>query len=388
MDKVDWDPGARQSAPERMAQMDETRRRCPVAFSDRNGGSYDVMKYEDLTRIALDPQTFCNSGQPRYSRPLPPLEYDPPEHTAYRALLQRFFAPPRIRVLEPIVREAARTLLAPLLANGGGDFASDFSYPLPVFGLCALLGIPSGDWNEIKAWSEHTLHADSSNPEERKLAVAGHERILDYARAIIADRRANPRSPEDDITSALLAARIDERPLDDDLMAHTLRIFISAGHNSTTSAIGNCLLYLAQNPADQQRLREEPARIAPAVEEVLRLDTPVQEMPRWTTREVEVRGRRLPAGARIGMFWASGNRDEEVFPNAGTYDIDRKPNRHLTFGHGVHMCIGAPMARMEIRVALEELLAGAKSFVIAGVVERPPFHRMGVVALPLQTEKA
>ncbi len=382
--RPDWDPTAPKDVPTRIAQMNDTRATCPVAHMNRNGGSYALLRYDDLTAAARDPETFSNAGAPRYDKPLPPLEYDPPAHPAYRALLQGFFTPPRVRALEPRVRESAIDLLQPLLANGGGDFAKLYSYPLPVLGLCALLNVPAQDWSDIKAWAEHTLLQDSDDPAERAFAGASHERILVYARALLAERRTNPRPPEDDIASALIAARIDGEPLDDEFMALTLRILISAGHNSTTSAIGNSILHLARNLEDQDKLRADPELIPLAVEEFLRLETPVQEMPRWTTKPVSIAGREIPAGARIAMFWASGNRDEAAFPDTERCILDRRPNRHLAFGHGIHTCLGAPMARMEIRVALEELLARTTRFEIAGDVQRAEFHRMGVVALPLK----
>lgn len=381
--KPDWDPAEASDVATRVAQMNNIRQRCPVAYTRRGGGYYAVMRYDDITAIARDTATFSNAGGSRYVSSLPPLEYDPPQHGFFRSLLQPFFAPPRINALETRVRESARALLQPLLADGAGDFARGFSYPLPVLGLCALLNVAASDWASLKAWSEHTLLRDSDDPAERAIADDGHERILVYARGVIAERCASPLPVEQDITSALLAARIGGTPLDHELVALTLRIPISAGHNSTTSAIGNSLLHLGQHRHDQARLRKDPSLIPVAVEEFLRLDTPVQEMPRWTTRPVSIAGRSIPKGARLGMFWASGNRDPAAFPEPDSCIIDRRPNRHLAFGNGIHTCLGAPMARMEIRVALEEMLAATAHFAVAGQVKRAQFHRMGVVSLPL-----
>jgi cytochrome P450 len=385
---ADWDPRDPKSVPDRQAQLNEVRARCPVPWSSRHGGEWSLLRYDDLIAAAMDAETFSNAGASRYAKPLPPLEFDPPAHTAYRRLLAGFFTPPRVRLLEEKVRQAAIDLLAPLIEAGGGDLAKGYSYPLPVFGLCALLGVPSEGWPDIKAWSENTLLRDSDDPAEQAIADAGHERILAYAAEMIADRRARPRDPAQDITAALLAARIDGEPMDDDLIARTLRIFISAGHNSTTSGLGNSLLRLAENQEAQSLLRAEPERIPAAVEEFLRLEAPVQEMPRWARRDVEIRGRLIKAGERIAMFWGAGNRDEAAFPEAAECVLDRKPNRHLTFGQGPHTCLGAPMARMEIRVGLEELLARTSRFELAGEVERANFHRMGVVRLPAKLTPA
>ena len=380
--EIDWDPTEPLTVEDRLAQMAQTRARCPVAFAGRHGGQWDLLRYEDIVAVAADPARFSNAGASRYNRPLPPLEFDPPMHAEYRRLLAVFFALPRMQALEVKVRAVAVGIIERLVADGAGDLAKELSYPLPVMGLCALLNISSEHWREIKIWSENTLLMDSDRQSDRELAIAGHEKIIAFAGTMIEERRRNPMSAQDDITSALLAARIGGAAMDDDLIARTLRILISAGHNSTTSAIGNSLLYLMQHPQSQEQLRQNPKLIPAAIEEFLRCDTPVQEMPRWATQDVTIGGRRIAAGDRIGMFWAAGNRDERAFSQADQYILDRKSNRHLAFGRGIHTCLGAPMARMEIRVALEEMLARTEAFGSAGAAERAKFHRMGVVSLP------
>jgi len=380
---VDWNPAEPLGVADRLAQMAATRARCPVAFAGRHGGQWDVLRYDDIVAIAQDPQKFSNAGASRYDRPLPPLEFDPPLHGEYRRLLAVFFSLKRVQELEIKVRPIAIELIDELIARGQGDLAKELSYPLPAIGLCALLNISSEHWRDIKTWSENTLLMDSDDEADRALARAGHERIIAFAHTMIEQRRRVPMRPEDDITSTLLTARCGGESMDDDLIARTLRILISAGHNSTTSAIGNSLLFLAEHPEAQDLLRKDPARLPAAIEEFLRWDTPVQEMPRWARQDVTLGGQHIIAGERIGLFWAAGNRDEEAFSNPDTCILDRKPNRHLAFGRGIHTCLGAPMARMEIRVALEEILARTTSFTLNGSVERAKFHRMGVVALPV-----
>ena len=385
---IDWDPAEPQSVGDRLTQMTETRARCPVAFAGRHGGQWDLLRYDDIVAAATDPARFSNAGASRYDKPLPPLEFDPPLHGEYRRLLAVFFVPKRIQALETKVRGVAAEVIEGMLARGAGDLAKELSYPLPAIGLCALLNIPDEHWREIKTWSENTLLMDSEHEADHEVARAGHQKIIAFAKTMIEQRRRAPMASDEDITSALLAARCGGEEMDDDLIARTLRILISAGHNSTTSAIGNSLLYLAQHPEAQDRLRKDPALLPTAIEEFLRCDTPVQEMPRWARQEVTLGGRCIAAGDRIGMFWAAGNRDESAFPQAEKYILDRKPNRHLAFGRGIHTCLGAPMARMEIRVALEEMLKRTKSFSLNGAVERAKFHRMGVVSLPARLIRA
>jgi cytochrome P450 len=380
---ADWNPADPVTVRDRLEQMAEMRDRCPVAWASRHGGQWDVLRYEDIVETTLNPDLFGNSMQTRYSAALPPLEYDPPEHRDIRRLLAVFFTPKRLKELEPRLRQLCSEMLQPMIEDGKGDLAQGLSYPLPVLALCALLNIPDENWSDIKAWSENTFLMDSEDAGHRVIATSSHETIIAFAHTMIDDRRRNPRDPEEDITSALLSARPSGMPMDDDTIARALRLLISAGHNSTTSGIGNSLLRLAENAGDQSRLRLDPGLIPTAIEEFLRLDTPVQEMPRFAKAATTIRGQEIAAGDRLGMFWASGNRDENAFPEADHCMLDRRPNRHLAFGNGIHTCLGAPLARLEMRIALEEILARTSSFELAGTPVRAAFHRMGVTSLPV-----
>ena len=380
----DWNPAQPMDVEQRLAQMKTTRETCPVAWASRHGGQWDVLRYDDIVAVTSNPDGFSNCLRTRYDKALPPLEYDPPEHRDFRRLLAVFFSPKRLAALEPRIRAAARRLLAPFLDRGEGDLAQGYSYPLPVIGLCALMDIDEAHVADIKTWSETTFLMDSEEAGHRAIAVEAHERIITFALDMIEDRRRHPRSPEEDVTAAILSARPNGKPLDDDTIARTLRLLISAGHNSTTSAIGNFILHLAENPEDQDRLRRSPDLLPAAVDEMLRLDTPVQEMPRFAKSDAVVGGREIAAGERLGMFWASGNRDPDAFPDPDRFSLERRPNRHLAFGNGIHTCIGAPMARLEMRIAVEELFAATRRFELAGEPERASFHRMGVTSLPVR----
>jgi cytochrome P450 len=379
---ADWNPGQYLDIEERMAHMKEMRERCPVAYTDRGSGGWGLLRYEDIKAAVLDSDTFINGAAPRHGHALPPLEVDLPEHREYRRLLTPFFTARRMQELEPRIRQFAIDLLEPVLKRDVADLARELAYPLPVLSLCAVLGFGADRWAEIKAVSEDTLLVESALPEERERARVSHQQLLALARELVSDRRQRPRDANEDLPSAILAATIGGQPIDVELAAGMLRLLISAGHNSTTSGLGNALLHLAENPDSQQRLRANPALIPAAIEEILRFDTPVQAMPRHAARDVTLHGRTIRAGEKVDMFFASANRDASVFPEPDRCLLDRQPNRHLTFGHGIHLCIGAPMARMEIRVALEELLARTRSFVRSGKVLRTPFHRVGVQSLP------
>lgn len=384
---ADWNPGEPGTLEERMRRQSETRERCPVAWADFHGGTWSVLRYADITRVALDTETFSNAARPRYGVSLPPLEVDPPQHRTYRKALQPFFTPERAKTIEAQIRPQAVAIIERLVARGAADLARDLAYPVPAFGLCALIGAPASDWGDIKAWSENTLLMDSSDARDRALAAQSHESLMSYSRAMVADRRRAPRDPADDLTSALMATSVDGTLVDDETTAKTLRLLFSAGHNSTTSGLGNALVHLAENQADQETLRADPAMLTTAVEEFLRLYTPVQEMPRVATRDVELGGRDVRKGERLGLFWSSANRDPAAFAEPETCRLDRTPNRHIAFGHGIHTCLGSPMARMEMRLVLAELLARTRRFEIAGPIKRPPFHRIGVDSLPARLFK-
>lgn len=380
----DWDPSEHFDIDARMAHMKEIRERCPVPYTDRAGGSWGLLRYDDIVKATTDPENFRNGGAPRHGQALPPLEVDPPVHREYRRLLTPFFTGKQMQALEPQVRKFSQDLLTPMVARGEGDLAREFSYPLPVLSLCAVLGFGADRWEEIKRVSEDTLFVESADATERERARVSHEALLELARELIADRRANPQDVETDMPSAILAATIEGKQISDDNAAGMLRLLISAGHNSTTSGLGNVLLHLANNVEDQQRLRENPAAIPPAIEEILRFDTPVQAMPRRAGKTLVLNERTIETGEKIDMFWAAANRDESAFPDPDRCILDRKPNKHLTFGHGIHLCIGAQMARLEIRVAVEELLKQTASFWVDGKVERTRFHRVGVNTLPVR----
>jgi cytochrome P450 len=382
----DWDPGALTSVPDRMQQLSEMRSRCPVAYTARGAGYWTLLKHADVLAAALDTQTFSNGGSPRHGVRLPPLEVDPPEHREFRSILNPFFMPKRVHALEPRVRAIADRLLEPLIASTGGDLAKEFSYPLPVLTVCALLDLDEALWPEVKRLSEESLAVESYDPAERDRAKAAHLKLMAYAREVIRERKNTPRDPASDIASAIVAAKIGDLPLDDETGAGIIRLLISAGHNSTTSGLGNALLYLAQHADAQQRLRMNPGELPVAIEELLRFETPVQSMPRYLKKDAVLHGRTLRAGERLDLMFGSANRDERIFENPDRCVLDRKPNRHIAFGYGMHSCLGAPIARMEMRVALEQLLKRTRAFSLAGVVTRPPYHRLGVDSLPVKLE--
>ncbi|GAC1322134.1 MAG: cytochrome P450 [Chloroflexota bacterium] len=380
----DWDPFDPDALKDPSAVHARLRAQCPVAHTGRAGGYWALFKYDDIVTATRNPHTFSSAlTSPTPSRRQIPLESDPPEHTAYRRFLQTYFSADRLASLEPTIRRIVTTLIDPLLQRGSGDFTPEVGYPLPARTLCAFLNQPDADWLEIKRMADNLFRTDSrfSGTGDGQAAL---EAVYAYARSIVSARTAAPRDREDDLASGLLCAEIGGQRLDDDTVVGILRLILTAGHNSTTSALGIVALYLATHPEVQSRLRAHPDEIAESIEEILRWQSPVQFLPRVLTRDVDIRGRRLRAGEQVALVWTSGNRDEEAFDRADECILDRDARRNLVFGYGIHKCVGAPLARLELRIMFDELLGRTTDFHVDGDVVRSHWPRYGVTTLPLR----
>jgi cytochrome P450 len=376
----DWDPLAPPALDDPVPAMAELRERCPVAWTDRAGGFWAVTRYEDIRRATRESETFVNGGGPQWGKARPPLEVDRPVHTHFRRLLQPYFHKRRIAELEPRVREFVVEMLQPLLDAGGGDVAPTLTYPLPARVLAEFLHLPDGAWEFLKAWSEELYENEEGRGGNPARVREMSEQLYAYAAELVARRKADPLPPDEDVVSGLLVA---DGVAEDDVV-QVLRLLLTAGHNSTTSALGVCILAVARAAEVQRRLREDPSLIPSAVDELMRLETPVMAMPRWAAHDAELGGREIAAGDQLFLVWQAANRDPEFWgETADTCVLDRSPNPHLVFGHGLHRCIGDVVALLELRVALEELLGRTGWIELAGEPVRTTWVRYGVSALPL-----
>jgi cytochrome P450 len=391
-DSTDWDPQGQAAWDDPFGTWDRLRAEAPVAFSatDRRGAGrfWSFLRFDDIVAAARDTATFVNTGGSRFGIRRPPLEADPPEHTLWRRMLMPYVGAARMQALESASRTFATELLDPLLAAGGGDAAHDFARPLPPQVLLTFLNQPSEDWPQIKTWCEDAFLQTATEPDLQTRFEAADKGLWDYSHAVVSERKKHPRDVSVDPVSGMLAARAEGDAPDESLIVGVVRLLIAAGHDSTTSAMGIALHYLARHPEDQQRLRENQSLIPAAVEEMLRLETPVLAMPRIVAHDSVVRGRKLKQGDRVLLHFASGNRDPEVFEHPDQPCLDRKPNQHLAFGYGIHKCIGAPLARLELRVALEEWLRRTRAFGLSGEAAMEPWHRFGPRHLPLWIKPA
>ena len=383
----DWDPLDPKHHADPTAIHAQLREKCPVAWSDRFGGFYALTRYSDVVSAALDPATFSNAkatipdaaGPDR--PPRAPVEVDPPIHGHFRDLLNRFFTPDRIRLLEPVIRRTARDLLGRCISLGETDAVASFTFLMPIQVQCIFLGISVEDAETIKRIINRIIDAGAAG--DAAAHKQGNDQIYSYIEKVIEARRKTPYDAND-VISALLNESVGGRNLTSEDVAGVIRLFLQAGHGTTTNALGSIVRHLGTTASDQRRLREEPKLIPQAIEEMLRVWTPVRLVGRKATCDVEIAGTLIPKGSRVGLMVAAANRDSTVFEDADTVNFDRKPNRHIALGYGIHRCVGAALARAQLRIAVEELLSMTDDFVVCGELEFSTWTHLGPSKLPVK----
>ncbi|XXT17512.1 cytochrome P450 [Sorangium sp. So ce429] len=352
----------------------QARREAPVCYSPL----FDfwlVTGASEIVEITRDPARFSSVHNMTPVIPLAPeaealleqgfdvfrtqglINNDPPTHTRVRALFSQAFTPRRIALLEPMVRAVTDELVDGLVKDGGADMVAQLAYPLPIRVIGDMMGIPRADLPQMKAWTDDFMFLLGGNepPERRLERVRGILSYGRYCQAMIEERR---RSPRDDLTTAMVEARVDGESFTTAEIVQQMVILFVAGHETTTNALGTALFSLLQQPEVWRGLGGEPGLFLAAFEEAVRFHSPVQCEPRTTTTKVELGGASLPEGAKLHLVYAAANRDETVFESPDKFNIHREnPNRHFGFGYGVHFCVGAPLARIEGRIALEVLRA-------------------------------
>ena len=370
------------------------RSRSPVHRS-RVLNSWVFTRYADVEAILRDYRRFSSvptnrNLTPRQRSSLSPrvdwtmLFLDPPEHTRLRALVNKAFTPRAIGALEPHIRTIMGQLLDDIDDPSGFDLIAAVANPLPVIVIAEMLGVPPEDRAEFKHWSDERarLLEPVVTPEERKRAMAAGESFDAYFNPIIETRR---HAPQDDIVSALAQAEEEGDKLTSREVLNMLRLLLIAGNETTTNLIGNGMLALLRNPEQLQLLREDPSRIPAAVDELLRFDSPVQLDFRGVLEDCEVNGTSLRRGDGAVLAIGGANRDPEVFDEPERLDVQRSSGSSISFGRGVHYCLGAPLARLEGRIALELLLERFSSMRLLD--DRPAFRRAivlrGLESLPM-----
>jgi cytochrome P450 len=370
------------------------RKMMPVAFFE-GAGIWSVFGYDDCVSILKDQATWSAEGrirrQPDGLEQPPPnmLSSDPPNHTRLRGLVSQAFTPRMIELLEPRIYQIAEQLIDEIAARGEADIVDALAYPLPVIVIAEILGIPPEDREDFKRWSDDIVSSLGSGiGGQREAQTETVETMRAYFTKLIEERRANPRS---DLISGLVKAELDGSRLSFPEMLSMLILLLVAGNETTTNLIGNAIIEFMNHPDQLQRVYDNPALLPAAVEEVLRFSSPVQMTARVATRDVEVRGKTIEKGQFTLVWLGSANRDESQFANPDVFDVGRTPNRHIAFGHGIHFCLGAPLARMEARIALEVFLRRITDFrrIDDAPLDRvPTFIMRGVRSLPIAYEAA
>ena len=355
---LDWDPKSNEVMRDQRAAYDGMRRRCPVAHSEFLGWS--LFRHEDVTRALHDHETFSNAGSQHLSVP---NGMDPPAHTAYRRIIEPYFSPARMAAFEPVCRDIVVRLVRDLSSHVEVEFMADAALPFAEQVQCAFLGWPPALQGRLANWTRKN-HAATLAQDRKALSEIALEleKLID---GLLETRLRDGTDPTTDHTAALMNEKVWGRPLSNEEVASILRNW-TVGEIGTISASVDILAqYLAGHPELQAQLRSQPDLIPPAVDEILRIHGPLVLNRRVTTRPVEIGGKNIGAGERISLNWISANRDEAVFDEPDRFRLDRDPGKNLLYGAGIHYCPGAPLARLEMRVFLEELLANTREIASA-----------------------
>jgi cytochrome P450 family 142 subfamily A polypeptide 1 len=363
------------------------RRVAPVYY-DEAADVWGLARYEDVLAAEKDPSTFSSRRAPRpHGAPLPMMiSMDDPDHRQRRSLVNRGFTPRRIATLEGTVVALCRDIVDRISESGACDFVWDIAAPLPLMVIADLLGFDEDVRADLLRWSDDLLRATTLRPTP-EVARAGFEAMMGFRElqlSVIAARRARPR---DDLISTLCRAEVDGHRLDDESIVNETLLLLIGGDETTRHVISGGMLALLERTDQLASLTADPALLPVAVEELLRWVSPVKNMARTMTRDVELRGQRLRQGDQVMLFYPSANRDEDVFSNADELDIRRTPNPHLAFGFGTHFCLGAALARLELRVMFHELLTRIPDLQLvegAALPLRPSNFVSGLESMPVR----
>lgn len=366
------------------AQMRES---SPVFYAPPPFDGWLIFDYEGA-KWALTDHTAFSSAVPAPKHWF--IFSDPPSHTKMRALISRAFTPRMVAELEPQIRLLSRSLLDTVIERGAMDLALDYAVSLPMQVIARMIGIPPQDWTKFRAWSDAILTLSYARLGGPEAELSGREfkrvtaEMSTYLHEMSEQRRSQPR---DDLLTRLLQAEVDGQRLMHEEILGFFQLLVVGGQETTANLINNAILCLTESPEQLKRLQDQPAWLGSAIEEVLRYRAPLQWVMRTPRKDVELHGKKIPAGKLVLPMIGSANRDAKQFPNAEAFDISREPNAHLAFGHGIHACLGAALARLEAKVVLPDLLQRLKDLVVECPDAWPPrkaLHVHGPASLPVR----
>lgn len=379
----DWDPKSAAVLRDQRAACDGMRERCPVAYSDLLGWS--LFRHEDVVRVLNDPETFSSVVSRNLSVP---NGMDLPEHGQYRGIIERYFAPQAMQAFEPQCRSIAADLMRSLCGRVALELMADFSYPFAVRVQCAFLGWPTRMHEPLLLWAQKN-HAATLAQDRPAMADIARE-FSGYVVGLLQTRRDAGTQGNQDVIGSLTSQQVKGRPLNDDEIISILRNWTVGEISTIAAAVGVVAQYLAEYADLQRHLREQPALLPDAIEEILRLFGPLLANRRVTTSAVEIGGRTIEAGERISLNWVAANRDGKAFTDPQSFRVERDASANLLWGAGIHVCPGAPLARMELRVAVQALLDGTTD--IDPIAQRPPtsavYPASGFATLPMHIKFA
>ncbi len=334
------------------------RANAPVYYDEAND-LWGVASYAAVKQASVDTESFSNAGgiRPKFP-PLPMMiDFDAPEHVRRRRLVSEGFTPKRVRAMEDKLRLVCDSLIDTVCERGSCDFVKEIAAPLPIIMIGDMLGVAPDDRDDLLRWSDDMLKGQGSpDPDAMINAANAFTEYSEYIHPVFEDRRASGNS--DDLVGVLCHAEIDGDSLDDGSLVHETLLILIGGDETTRHVISGGVEELLAHPDQVAQLAADPAAMMPgAVEEMLRWVTPIKNMARVATRDVELAGEQIKAGQELILLYPSANRDEDVFEHADTFDITRSPNPHLAFGFGAHFCLGNQLARLELRVMVERVLA-------------------------------
>ncbi len=361
-----WDPFDRALHKDPYEVWRRLRDEAPVYYNEEYD-FYALSRFDDVMSASLDTETFSSehgvtldgiTPEP-WAPPKAMIMMDPPDHTAMRKMVNRTFFRSKVAHLEDRVRTLCREYLDAYVGSGGFDYVRDFSMKLPVMVISSLLGFPEEDHDNLREWSDLQLHRDDGNPELSEVGKQANEKLFAYYYEQVQKRRANRT---EDIVSDLMDSDLvqpgrETRQLDDGELFVFIALINVAGNETVARLLGWTALTLARFPQERAKLVENPGLIGGAVEELLRYDAPSPVQGRFTLRDVTYHDTVIPAGSKVALLTGSAGRDERQYENPDVFDVNRTGIRHISFGHGAHFCLGAALARLEARVAIEETLA-------------------------------
>ncbi|MCO5175534.1 MAG: cytochrome P450 [Thermomicrobiales bacterium] len=335
------------------------RSQCPVARSDFL--EWSIFRHSDIVDILDDPATFSSASNHRAV----PNGMDPPEHTLFRTAIEPFFMAGQMANFEPTFRSIAAEITAALIDQPEIEFVNAFAMPFPLRCAVAFLGWRADRWEHLHGWTHGNQQASLSRDREASAALA--QEFTSIVEEELADRRRIGRTASD-LTSTLMSTTVNGQVISDDDIVSILRNWI-AGHGTVAAGLGLLVWHLATDTQLQQKLREEPVMLPQTIDEILRVDGPLVANRRTTTQDVTIAGCHIPAGERLTLMWIAADRDPDAFAKADAINLARDNDSSLVFGRGIHDCVGAPLARLEMRVGLEELLRETAEFSIAQPTE-------------------